>query len=775
MVDSQKEQTSVEEKFNRDIMSTLLDARTAPSQPLPPKVSQRLQAVRDALRSWFLVEGFGRLFLTALAVGAISFLLDFTFHLDLAQRSLLLLIMIGTLLFALAQRLVKPLSAVVSDDALILEVEKQHPALSESLISAVQFTRLGDNLQANTSRAMVQATIEKGYKLADPLNFPSVLNTVSFRNNLLILLLSLGLIFSIAAVGWAGNPYVTTWFKRNILLQKAFWPQKTYLQILREENGVLRIARGDDYTLQVEVTADSSVVPDRVLIDFRDNRDPLAMKKVDFTPSGEQPALARFEAVLANVIQPFDLRVRGGDAVSDYVHVELVEPPALETMTLEVTLPKYAGGSTETLPPGKGPYFILPGSTLQLAGVGNKPLSAGALVRDTQSFPFTVSEKSKVALALAPRDLETGVYVIDLVDSNGLQAKRPASFGLRMRADREPRVRARLMGIGGMVTAKARLPIACRVTDDYGLTKVHVEYRWRGDNEEKKEGAGQLPLAGAKLTANALEAAWDDLLELEPLAIPTGTGLEFYVAAADNDDFPDAPNDAIPDVGRCPDFSVRVVTDDELRSDLLRREKEQRQEFERLVKLQDELLTLNRELDAQLGQSQEFAKDQKDRLAQAPKNQKLIDTNSASIATRLGSIVVEIENNRLEDVGGPLQTRLTQKILEPLQALQTTHFPEAVKRWEAARRATGDMAARRQVLQASIEQQELVVKQMKEILEQMAQAEGFQEAVNLLYELQKAQLEVLERTKKSKEEREKEILEGAGKGTLPAENSSNPK
>jgi hypothetical protein len=129
----------------------------------------------------------------------------------------------------------------------------------------------------------------------------------------------------------------------------------------------------------------------------------------------------------------------------------------------------------------------------------------------------------------------------------------------------------------------------------------------------------------------------------------------------------------------------------------------------------------------------------------------------------------------LEDSDGPLQTRLRKKILEPLQALQTNLFPEATKRWEAARRATGDFAARRSIMQASIAQQELVVKQMREILEQMAQAEGFQEAVNLLYELQKAQQEVLDRTKKSKEEREKQILEGAGEGTTPPEKPSNPR
>jgi hypothetical protein len=43
----------------------------------------------------------------------------------------------------------------------------------------------------------------------------------------------------------------------------------------------------------------------------------------------------------------------------------------------------------------------------------------------------------------------------------------------------------------------------------------------------------------------------------------------------------------------------------------------------------------------------------------------------------------------------------------------------------------------------------------------MVKAEGFQEAVNLLYEIQKAQTEVNDQTNKARQERIKRILEGA--------------
>ena len=48
----------------------------------------------------------------------------------------------------------------------------------------------------------------------------------------------------------------------------------------------------------------------------------------------------------------------------------------------------------------------------------------------------------------------------------------------------------------------------------------------------------------------------------------------------------------------------------------------------------------------------------------------------------------------------------------------------------------------------------------KEILEHMVKAEGFQEAVNLLYEIQKAQTEVHDQPNKARQQRIKRILEG---------------
>lgn len=750
-------------------MATTFADKSTSTQPLLPAVAGPLAALRQRVAAWFVVEGLGRVLWTTLAMCTASFLLDYFFRLDLSQRSFLLAVIVGVIAVSVVRWLVRPISTPISDDALVLELERAHPEFGESVISAVQFHRIGTHGNADISRSMIDATIRRGTDALAGVNFGDVINSGGWAKNIALLAAALAIVGGLA-IASTSIPHIAIWFRRNVMLRREPWPQNTYLEVLRAVDGKIRIPRGDDYTLVAQVKPESKVIPAAVSIEFGDGRSPLPMK-----PAGE----GRFEAVLSNVIQPFDFRLRGGDEHTEPIQVELVEPPAMETLTLEVTYPEYAGGQTETLPPGKGPYFILPGSSLKLTGQGNKPLTQAALVREGERTTLDIKGGKEVSGKLEPKQIATGQYAIELTDDEGLIARRPTTFGLRVRPDREPRVRARLVGIGGMVTARARLPVVGKVTDDYGIAEIFVEHRWRCDGEEKSEGQGKLPLTATQIKPRSLDTTFEDVIELEPLAIPVNSGLAFFVAAADNDNYQEDPKVPTPNIGKAPDFSIRVVTDEELRSDLLRREKEQRQEFERLVKLEEELLSFSRELTAQLDQETEFSKDQQERLAQSPKAQKLIATNCGSVTTRLNSIVVEFVNNRLEEGSkdeDKVELRLRTKVLEPLAKLQKDSFPEAVQRMEQVRRTSGDATARREALDKLIEHQEALVASMRQILKEMTGAEAFQDLVNLMFEMKKLQEEVLNETKKANETRQQGILKGSetSKPEKPSAESSKP-
>jgi len=747
------------------------DATLNPLSELTAGVVSRLAALRTQIAAWFWVDGLSRVLWLVLALCAADLVLDWLFRLDKAQRLVMLGLVAAAIGWLVYRRLVKPLSVTMSDDALALSVEAGNKQLGQSMISALQLARMEDIESKGMSPVLVRQTVVAGARAAERVNFGGILAGKDFTMNLGVLALAVLALGGLTA-GVMASDSLSIWFNRNVLLGDRTWPQDTYLVIERVEKGKVVFPRGEDWTQFVRVRDDSKVVPDAVYIDFRQarGRPPQAMKRRDD---------GKFEAVFNNVIEPFQFRARGGDAVTEWVQVELVEQPAVESLQLVVTPPQYAGGSPVELPPGKGPYYVLPGSSLAVTGQANKPLVKADLRLEGKLLippppPAIADVKRDHALmlvggqefagAIEPAGMVAGQYTFILEDTLGLTGRRPTAFSVRERIDREPRVRVRLIGVSGMVVAKARVPFTCRVTDDFGVTLAEVRYHWRGDDMAQADGKGTLPLDKFKDQLGRAELQLEDALELEPLAIPTGTGFNFHFAAVDNRQVAGRE----PNTGKSSDLLLRVVTEEELRTDMLRREKEQRQEFERLLKNQDDLLTDCRALLAGVKGSENIPPAAKDQLMQYQKRQKLIGQNTGAIAERFASIVIEVQNNRLEEDGGKLQSRLTNDIIAPMQEVAGLMVPEAMQLLDRTRRQAAVAADRDQALADAAARQQAIVERMQQILTHMVKSEGFQEAVNLLYEIQKAQTDVHEQTNKERQERIKRILEG-GEGEKPAD------
>ena len=88
---------------------------------------------------------------SALALFAADLVLDWLFRLDKAQRLVMLVLIAAAIGWLVYRRLVRPLSATMSDDALALQVEAGNKQLGQSLISALQ---LGPHGRRREQRGM---------------------------------------------------------------------------------------------------------------------------------------------------------------------------------------------------------------------------------------------------------------------------------------------------------------------------------------------------------------------------------------------------------------------------------------------------------------------------------------------------------------------------------------------------------------------------------------------------------------------------------------------
>ena len=177
-------------------------------------------------------------------------------------------------------------------------------------------------------------------------------------------------------------------------------------------------------------------------------------------------------------------------------------------------------------------------------------------------------------------------------------------------------------------------------------------------------------------------------------------------------------------------------------------------------KAQDEPLT---DTQAYLADTRSMEKLDKEKLAdlfKLQRLQKMQGTNLKPMVERIDGIIAEIQNNRLEEEDGVLKRRLRTKVLNPMKNLWEEAIPVATQQLERARRAPDDLELRNGILEDTIARQIAIMDVMQEILVNMVKDEDFQQAVNLLYEMQKLQSDLNNRTQAEKEERLKELIQG---------------
>ena len=750
-----------------------------PTHPSTGPLRARLASLRREVRLWHATEGAGRLALALLILCALSLALDWSWRLDRPQRAICLALALAAVAVIAFRRLISPLSRSLSDEALTARVEAAHRGPDGSAGEVLTALELERALSRDPSYArerglapdLVRAAIEAGARRAQALDFHSVIDRRAMLRSATGLCIALGLFLGISRLAQEPESglFLRIWFDRNVLLGDAQWPQDTELTIEGLADGVVRVPRGDDWEPVVRARGD---VPAEVRIEYR----PLASRSLtqQMTQRGERG----FHAVFRNVLQPFRFRVSGGDAATPWIEGVLVERPEIDAFELTVTPPAYTGqaprrvwayqkrtreagasgagrkdaaaaseasdatGGEEEVVAGSSAVDALKGSAIALRGRSSQALASASLKIGKESRALTLSDEGLGFEATVPADaLAAGAYAVELVDRRGLKPRQSTRFTLKLISDRPPTIRARLLGIGSMVVPGARVPMEAQVTDDFQVTQVRLAHEVRGESESTPPIKGVLPLPELAAGLPAASLAKTVGFELAALKPAVGQFVSWRIEAVDNDAL------SGPQTGQGPLFFARVVTEQDLRAELLKREQEQRQEFERLLRLQAELIAETQGLQPTLAAAGELGETLREGLLRMNKRQRLVAVRSRVIAEQFDAIRLEVENNRLEEADGPMHQRVRDRIVKPLDALARRLVPTAADALDTLRRSPP--AGRAAAAQAALEAQREVERVMRDILKHMVKWEGYQEAVNLALEVLAAQQQVSAETRKA--------------------------
>lgn len=696
---------------------------------LDTSVSDRLHRVATRLRLYVLLEGVGYLAGFLLVAAIVQLGLDYAVRgLQWSMRAVLLALILASALWLSWRRVIAPLGLRLGPSEIANLIERRYPRLSSVLISAVRFSAGEVGSPETNSPSLMAAVVARAKADARALDFNSVLNPRRARGSGL----SLMAVLAVCVLATAVWPELTgLWFARNVLLQDVEWPKRTRL-IVELEGDELIGARGDDLVVQAHA---EGVQPRTVEIVYktvsgRRGREPM----VTIGRWGSY----RYRYTFKSASEDFTFHLEGGDDKSLSYRAVLLERPRVVRSELRITPPAYTQLDMLTLGDGQRAAQVLPGSEVTIRIETNKPVREVTLMAGRETVGEAIPEGDGSAVTFVPT--ETHTYHFALVDDVGLENRRPMRFSLRVVPDEPPRARMRLFGVGDMITPEAVLPIEVEFADTYGLATVELIY------ETSREGTWEsfipLPEFGPRSTNFKMTLSWS----VSSAELTAGETVVLRARAADFDDV------SGPNVAQSPDTTLRVVTREELLSELARREQEYRMDFERLVDSQEALrsglLTAFRRFRRQTVQEDSLAS----ALAPLERRQRNIAGSVNVIQQQFEQILSELKVNQLDTLDE--RTRLGDGIVTPLKQLVRRDLviaADTIRQWSRSHSPEA----------ASLvdPQQVAVLAQMREVLANMLEWEGYREVINMLRDVIRLQQELHRETQEALEERADEVFD----------------
>lgn len=696
-------------------------------------------------------------------------------------------------------------NAALTDRNMAMLLERRYRSFEDGLLTSVELSDRAGELDPLTQE-MLESTGRVATERLREVHVGGVFNPVPLRRQLA----AAGGVLASLLAGILIQPDTMRFaIQRLAGLTDQPWPRSTLLQIEGFDNRVTTIARGSD--LDVVVLADTQKrVPRVVQIRYRTadghrGRENMVREGKQAPGPG---SYQRFRHTFSGVLTDRRFDVRGGDARLNDLRVRVVDSPTLIHSELHCVYPDYMRRPPATLPVTGGMVVPL-GTHVVVSAQTNKDLvearldylAAPDLAMTERWHPAGQETPRKISFTLQPLLADTTLSFA-LRDTDGISNREPIRLNLTAQPDTPPEVGVRLEGIGTAVTPQARVPLAGTVRDDYGVATLQLEYRVNdGEARVKPLSAGS---AAGTITVS-------ESFELGALRLSPGRKLALVAQATDERNLPGGEG---PNVSRGEQFTLAVVTPEELRILLEARELNLRQRFDAIL---DEVRQ-TRDLLAQTnfgdvstpveGSATATPPPATDALAPAPPIDQAVtlrDTqvlragrarqngrkNGAEVldvAAGFEAILAELSNNRIDN--SELRMRLADQIALPLRRIGGDMFAELDARLgslnravtehaatnsdpeSSERRETGEDAAKTgastnsntgdqaQLARVAIVQFDAVIVEMESVRDKMLELETFNEAIELLREIIGRHEDITQRTRTQRQESVRSLLEG---------------
>ena len=494
--------------------------------------------------------------------------------------------------------------------------------VKDDLVNAIQIAKNPENAK-NYSDSLIEAAFKNVFSRTENMNFESI---VSFTNVKKTLLYLVGIIF-ISAVLFISIPSLNLASYRLIHFNLEFKSPPKF--IFEVHPGNAKVTKGDNISIYVKVIGST---PKNIFIYSKDVNQTYFEPQQLYADKNEE-----FHFVFPAVRNSFKYYIHSENVNSVKYLISVEDRPVIKTLDLTIIPPAYSKLS-EINQKDNGNIKALLGSYAYLKVLSTKILNNTTLEFDDsskirlESYGNESSGKFRIS--------KDNNYKIILTDENGNHNISPIDYNIKVLFDAFPNIEIISPNKDVDLSNDNRLPIDLKISDDYGFTKLLLQYKLsenKNNNSDNVFKNIEIPI-----NKNQTEQEINYIWNLTDLNLSAGDIVTYYLEIYDND------NISGPKSTKSSTFSIRVPSLNEL---LTKADKTQNESEEDLNKALQNANHLKEKMDAL---SQELKQDKKDlswqekqKVEQVVNQFKELQKNAENIGTKINKMQQMLQQNNL--------------------------------------------------------------------------------------------------------------------------------
>ena len=251
---------------------------------------------------------------------------------------------------------------------------------------------------------------------------------------------------------------------------------------------------------------------------------------------------------LPGVTNDISYYVGSGEGRSSQHRIEVFDLTGVEAINVDYNYPEYTGIEDKTEKNG-GDIIAPEGTRVQVHIIFNGPIRKSALkFEDGTTVDLSHADNVATGRFTVAKD---STYVIDAFDQAGRHIEHPMEYLVRSIPDLPPEISVNMPGRDLRVMALEEVSIGVTARDDFGMTRLALNYNVAGAFEQEVDFLN----AGGNAAPRSMDSKM--VLYLEDLQVEPGDFISYFLTAEDNNEAA-GPSEVLSDI-----YFLEVISTDE--------------------------------------------------------------------------------------------------------------------------------------------------------------------------------------------------------------------